>query len=354
MIRPFIIIGFMLISLSGVGVFADDAEARREFDIGISQKDSGDCLAAADKFLAAELYADDSVLKFNALKQAASCFKEADMKYKEFNCLEKLLNNYPGEIDFKKTVEREYEIGNSFYHGKRDPALSWMPWLRDKNHAIEMYEAVLKHAPFAKFAPELRLRLASLYLDTDRIDEAAKTFRDITKMYPKAEEEKFAYFELANILIQLAERGDGDGSYGCQAQETLRTVLEKYPNDPELDWVKETLEKADKIAAERLYGLASFYNRQKKNEAAVRYLHELLTKYPDAQITTEAEKLLVSINEDYKPSISEPPTPFRTSYSINPIPEEPKKIMVVPENSGGKWLLPVEDLGLQNIEKQKD
>lgn len=353
MIRPFIIVVVILIFL-GVKGSADDAEARREFETAVSEKNSGCSLTAADKFLAAELYADDAVLKFNALKEAASCFKDAGMKYKEFNCLEKLLNNYPGEIDFKKTVEREYEIGNSFYHGERDPAFSWMPWLKDKDHAIEVYEAVLKHAPFAKFTPELRLRLASLYLDTDRIEEAAKTFRDITKMYPKTEEEKFARYELANILIQLAERGDGDGSYGCQSQETLRTILEKYPNDPELNWVKETLEKADKIAAERLYGLASFYNRQKRNEAAARYLHELLIKYPDAQITTEAEKLLVSIDKDYKPSISEPPTPFRTNYSIIPVPEEPKKIMVVPENSGGKWLLPVEDLGLQDTENQKD
>lgn len=341
----------MFLLVSGITVSAGDAEARVCLNKAISMEKAGDYKSAAEEYRAAEHYADDPVLKVNAIQKAAVAYRKANLLYKEFECLESLLNAFPSSIDFPATVQREYEIATLFYQGKRDPALSWMPWIKDKDRALETFEAVIKHAPFAKFAPEMRLRLGRLYIDANKIDDATRVLRETIKMYPRSEEAKFAEFELANILLQKSRRGDGDGSYVRQAQDALTKIIDKYPKDPDVGWAKESLVEADQIAAKRLYGLASFYHRMERDEAAQRYLNELIVAYPDDKASTDAEELLGKMNKDYMPSGIEKKEPFTVKYELGPMPDEKEKIMIVPENSNGKWMLPIEDLGLN---KKKD
>ncbi|MFZ2653686.1 MAG: tetratricopeptide repeat protein [Victivallales bacterium] len=336
----------LLLSVFGQILSAKDAESRAAFDQGVVKEKAGDCKGAAEDFLAAEHWADDPVLKVNAIKRAADCYEKANLMFKEFECLESLLNAFPSSIDYPATVQREYVIATKFYQGRRDPALSWMPWIKDKDRSMETMEAVLKHAPFAKFAPEMRLRLGKIYIEENKIAEAIKTFRDISKMHPRSQEAKFAEFELANILIQKARRGDGDGAYVRQAQDTLRKIIDKYPKDPEVGWAKETLGEADDIAAKRLYGLASFYHRRDRDDSAQRYLNDIITTYPENKVSDDAEEMLEKLNEDYKPSGMERKGNYVVSYKAEKMPAEVDRILIVPENSNGKWMLPIEDLGL--------
>ncbi len=357
MLKNFRIIIILFSIVSGITVSAGDNEARACLDQAIIKEKKGDFKAAGDEYLAAEHFADDPTLKVNAIQNAAECYRKANLLYKEFECRESLLNAFPSSVDFAATVHREYEIATLFYQGSRDSALSWMPWIKDKDRALETFEAVIKHAPFAKFAPEMRLRLGRLYIDANKIPEATKVFRDVTRMYPKSEEAKFAEFELANILLQKARRGDGDGAYVRQAQDALKKIIDKYPKDSDVGWAKESLVEADQIAAKRLYGLASFYHRIERDEAAQRYLNELIVAYPDDKASTEAEELLGKMNQDYKPSGIEKKDPYYVKYKIEPMPDEKEKIMIVPENSNGKWMLPIEDLGLakkEDMDAQKD
>ncbi len=357
MLKNFRLIIILVSLLSGITAFCGDDEARACLDKAIMKEKAGDFKSAGEEYLAAEHYADDPVLKVNAIGKAAECYRKANLLYKEFECRESLLNAFPSSVDFAGTVQREYEIATLFYQGKRDPALAWMPWIKDKDRALETFEAVIKHAPFAKFAPDMRLKLGKLYIDANKIDEATKVFREVTKMYPRSEEAKFAEFELANILLQKSRRGDGDGSYVRQAQDALRKIIDKYPKDPDVGWAKESLAEADQIAARRLYGLASFYHRMEKDEAAQRYLNELIVAYPDDKVATDAEGLLEKMNQDYKPSGIEKKEPYTVKYKFEDMPEEREKIMIVPENSNGKWMLPIEDLGINkkedaNIQKE--
>jgi len=341
----------------GFVLSAGDAESRVAFDQATAQEKAGNYKGAAEDYLAAEHWADDPVLKVNALQHAATAYKKANLLYKEFERLESLLNAFPSSIDFAGTVQREYEIATLFYQGRRDPALSWMPWIKDKDRALETFEAVLKHAPFAKFAPEMRLRLGKLYIEENKIDEALRVFRDIIKMYPKSEEVKYAEFELANILIQKARRGDGDGTYVRQAQDALKKIIEKYPKDSEVGWAKENLAVAEEISAKRLYGIAKFYHRMDRDEAAQVYLNDLIRTYPENKVSDDAEDLLWKMNQDYKPTQIERKDNFIVQYTTEQMPLEKDKIMIVPENSNGKWMLPIEDLGLGGkieVEKQKD
>ena len=326
---------------------ADDNSARAEFAQGLDEEKSGDFYDAAKKYMAAELLADDSVLKMNALKKASDAYSKAGFRYKQFQCLQKLVVCYPAMVDFKGIILKEYEIGTQFYKGKRDPAFYWMPWLEDDDRTVEIYEAVLKNAAFTDFSPELRLRLAKIYIEENKIDEAIKIFKEIAEYHPGTKQARFAEFELANIYLQKARRGDGDAHYCNLALELIKELIKKYPDDPEMDWLKSSLSESETLASERIYGMAKFYDRRENTAAAARYCTTILRDFPESAAAVRAERMIASRNLEYVPSITEYKPRPGPKYKIQEMPDVKDNILVVPENSNGKWLLPVEDLGIK-------
>jgi len=339
-----------LLSAAFSALQANDTDANAAYQEGLEKYAAGQYYPAAKQFLAAELLADSASLKAEALKETVNSYRQAKMYYKEFECVERLLNYYPSFIDFPKMVDREYEIGDEYYHGYRDPefwALRWVPWLTGPDRAIEIYEKALKHAPFASNAPQAKLRAAVLLIETGKVDKAMEFLREIIKQHPDSPECKYAYLELGNALFQLSQKGDGDGKYNREALEIFNAFLTKYPTAPEGDFVKKCLLKSKDINAQRLLGMAKFYQRIGRTEPAERYLNDVLKQYPDSLEADKSETMLAKIDKTYVPEGFRPEVESRNqSFKQIPIPPEASPIMVVPENSDGKWLLPIRDLGI--------
>ncbi|MFA6104645.1 MAG: outer membrane protein assembly factor BamD [Victivallaceae bacterium] len=339
-----------LLSAAFSTVRANDAEASAAYKDGLEKYAAKEYYPAAKKFLDAELLADSPSQKAEALKEAVNSYRQAKMYYKEFECVERLVNYYPSFIDFSKMVDREYEIGDEYYHGYRDPefwALRWVPWLTGPDRAVEIYEKALKHAPFAGNAPQAKLRAAVLLIETNKVDKAMEFLRQIIKQHPDTPECKYAYLELGNALFQLSQKGDGDGKYNREALEVFNAFLTKYPQAPECDFVKKCLLKSKDINAQRLLGMAKFYQRIGRSEPAERYLNDVLKQYPDSLAADKSEEMLTKIDKTYVPEGFRPEVESRNqSFKQIPIPPEASPVMVVPENSDGKWLLPIKDLGI--------
>ena len=346
-----LLVAFCLIPLSRL--CATDAEANEAFLKATAEAKTGDWDDAADEYIAAELYADSHVLKANALKKAADAYGKADFLYKEFACLKKLVERYPNQIDFKKIINREFQIGNRFFKGYRESPYSWLPWLKDKDRSIEVYETIQKQAPYAKFVPSMMFRLGELYLKNSQNEKAVEIYRKIIKEYPNSDHAALAYLDLANIELQLARSGDGDGSHAHAARDYLQAFIKKYPDSPELPWAKKSFKKATELAAGRLYHLAEYYYENGNSLAAKRYLKNVIIDYPKSDFTPSAEKLLermgaepVSVKSDPGKKTEKTAKSQKSEFSVSPMEGEKREVMIIPENSGKKWLLPVRDLGL--------
>jgi len=336
-------------------VHADNRQAADEFARGHEKLRAGDPAAAGRHFERAKFFASDRVLEANALMAAAAAFRRASDPIREAAALRELTASFAGHADYVPAMRRQYGLASHDYRIAVHRGGSWFPWHgQAADRAIEAYESLLAQAQFAEFTPELRVRLGRLYLEKNRIPEALRQWRDVTRLYAGGPQERHAWFELANALLQLAERGDGDGAYGREAQEALRMVIEKYPDDPETQWAREKVRNADTFAAQRLYDLARFYRGTGNETASVRYLHELLSMYPRSPVAGEAETLLAEVDAAYVP----PARPIEGRHHLVPfpmgkLPEEPTKILV-PAGQSDKWLLPVEDLGMETWRRPVD
>lgn len=350
------------IALSSLYIFINNAQAtdiqsQNSYKEGINSFNKGSYRTAASDFKAAELYADSYVLKVNALKKIAESYQKADMLYQEYLAINKLITNYPSEINFNDYIEREDEIGNSFYNGYRETPWSWLPWIQNDNKCIEVYENILAQAPYAKFVPEMLIKLATSYLIDNKTQKAIDTYKLVINQYNNSETAYVAYLNLADIYVKLSKRGDGDGAYASSARETLNDYIKKYPNTPELPWAKNTLETVYETQASQLLYLANYYNNKGNTDIAKRYIKEILINYPETKAAVSAQNILDSMEMPIYPTINQAQTKDndkQSKYKEVKLIDPPEKIWVTPENSSGKWLTPIKDLNIEEENNIKD
>ena len=340
---------------AGTAVYADNAESSAIFSEALKAFNAKDYIEAAELFAKAEHKADSVELKLKAALREVESYEKAGYRGKEFDAIEKIIRRYPTYIDYKALVDREYALGDAYFHGYADPAfwsLRFIPWLTDKDRMFEIYQAALKHAPFAPEGANARLRLAVRYIKNNELEKALKLLKEIIRIYPDTETERYAMLELGNAFSEMSLNGDGDGKHFDEAMNIFREFKTKYPQLTENEWIKHTEAKARNAYAKRLHNIAKFYHREGRDEPAAAYLLEVMRRFPDTKSAAESEKLLTQLDKTYYPAPTAPAVaPEFPQYETLKFPEEQRKLLIAPENSNGKFLLPVYDLNLNKEKK---
>ncbi len=336
---------------------ADDAESSRLATEAADLARAREWRDAAKMLEEAEFTAETPLLKLNSLLGQAEAWRRCGLLFREYEVIEKILKHYPTRCDFNYWVKREYEIAQAFVTGYRDPAfwyLRFIPWLTDEDRTETVAENVLKHAPFAAAAPELRLRLAFYYDEKGKIDKAIRHLRAIIKDYPEASQQKYALLALGEMLYFLSRKGDGDGRLNREALEVFEDFRKHYPGASEMPYVDKCILEGKDIQSERMLGIAQFYNRTGRKQAAQQYLNRVLKEYPDSLSAAESERLLVKLDKEYTPDEFPPEIkPRLLSSPRRAIPDEGQILLIAPENSNGRYLLPIYDLKSPQQEKDK-
>ena len=337
-----------LITVAAVSVFADDAEATRLYEKGHKLYLDGSYYDAGNVFAEAERRAESNAIKANSLLAQIGAWRMCELYYREFKAIEKLLTLYPEYADFGPLVDREFELGELFAQGKREPAfwaLRFVPWLVDEDHAEEIFKRALARAPFAKFSAKAHLRLAYIYDRAGKVRESIRELREIVRDYPQCEQHKLAMLALAEALLELSRRGDGDGTYIREAADVLARFNARYPNAEEREWARRKLLEARDIQAKRLYDMAVFYLKSGRREAAERYLARIVSELPDSTYAAESEAMLVKLDDSYVPGDFPPDPESRLprikAYSLPP---EARHVLLSPGVGDHHFLIPVYDL----------
>ena len=327
---------------------ADDAEASALYEDGRKAYLDGSYYGAGKTFAEAEEKADSNAIKANSLLAQIGAWRMCELYYREFKAIEKLLTLYPEYADFGPLVEREFELGELYAKGKREPAfwaLRFIPWLTDEDHTEEIFKRALERAPVAPFGATAHLRLAYIYDQSGKVGDSIAQLREIVRDYPNSDQHKYAMLALAEGLLELSRRGDGDGAYIREAADVLKRFNERYPDAEEKDWAKRSLLEAKDIQAQRLYDMAEFYRKSGREEAAERYLARVVSEFPESKPAAESEEKLVKLDNSYLPGDflpdQEDRLPRIKSYSL---PTEARRILLSPGVGDHHFMIPVYDL----------
>ena len=340
---------FALLVLTSGSVFATDKEASELYAEGRKLYLAGEYYDAAKKFDDSFLMAKSRNIRANSLLAKIAAYRMCELPYREFQAIEQLLDKYVEFGNYKELVGRQFEIGQMFTNGVREPAfwaLRAIPWLKDVDRTEEVLSKALKRSPYAPGAPGALLQLAYWYEMEGRTQESLETLRTLLKNHPQAKECKFALLALGNGLFELAKRGgDGDGNYIAEALLCFREFERRYPGATELDFAKRKIAASRDIQAENLVEMANYYRKNGRSEVASRYLARVMQNYPDSESAPGAEKELLKLDPTYLPGSFPARSDQRLpALKIHKLPEQAEGELLSPLKNKNHFLLPVPDL----------
>ena len=340
------IIWGILLMLGGLLLSADDTDASRLYRKGLDQIKAKEYYDALKTFKEAEVMAKSNTIRANSLRAQIGAAKLAGLPWREFELIETLLRRFPEYANVPAAVEREYELGDLYFRGKREPAfyaVRMIPWLVGPDKTEEIYTAALKRAPFADQAPTARLRLALIYDQKGEVKKSLDELRTVVRFFPRSPSYKLALLALGYGCYEMALRGDGDGRYARECAAMSRLYIRRFPDDPALPMVRRNLQRIRDAQAKRLYDMAEFYRRQGRKEASGRYLARVVREFPETEAAPRSENELSELDRTFTPGDFPADSPRYNRYKFAELPAEAERVLLVPGEKGN--LLPVPDLG---------
>lgn len=132
--------------------------------------------------------------------------------------------------------------------------------------AAEFYKKLLSDAADPEFRLRLLVKLAGLYLDQRRRDEAIPLLEQIARDYPETAEAPKATYQIGQILWNRHDN--------AQAIEYFKRVIERYPTSPYVDRAQ--------------YASADIYEFFGDKDKAIQLYSELPKRFPRSQVRDDA------------------------------------------------------------------
>ncbi len=219
-----------------------------------------------------------------------------------FDAYQTLISRYPDTPEFEQAVAQQVIIANQYLQGKRMDFLG-IPVLPGGERAQQMYEAILKNAPYSKYAPIAQFNLG-LSLERQKLVPAARqAYQTVLDKYPNSDVADDALYQIAYIYMRTGLSGQSqDLSSLVLAKETFEDFLLQYPNSEKAPQAKDNLVEIGAKESGDLMTIAKYYDWSKDYKAAIIYYNDIVRKMPNspdaALAKTRIEELRGTVGDD--------------------------------------------------------
>ena len=182
------------------------------------------------------------------------------------------------------SAERYYERALKVLDGRR--VLLFFDDV-DYPRAIELFQEVIDNYPYSQYATLAELKIADVYFDTEKYEEAASYYQDFVELHPKHPDVPYAIYQ--NGLCSFAQMRQPDQDQGPTRDTVAQfeVLLQRYPNSDDAPAAREKLQIARDQLALHDIEIADFYFSRGDYYAAQKRYSEALTEFPDHSLRLE-------------------------------------------------------------------
>ena len=287
------------------------------FPSGSAQAEEPDSIAAAaaalfaeaesyreegDHSEAADLY-EDLVDDFPSAPQAplallgwGECLERDDDLYGAFLVYQRILDDYPGQADLNEILQRQLQIGETFLGG-RQRLLLFFRIRSGLGTAEEIFETMVKTAPFSQVAPLAQFNLARAIQMDGRYREAEVEYDHLLEIYAGSKVIPEALFQKGLCAYELSRGPNYEQIDTERALKVLDAFLERYPEHEHVAAAEGMREELRHRLARREYQIARFYESRDDALGAVVYYRTVVEKYPESDLATEAQAAIARLGD---------------------------------------------------------
>ncbi|MCA8960940.1 MAG: outer membrane protein assembly factor BamD [Planctomycetes bacterium] len=309
-------------TLVGTGTRADPAW-RRDTEQGWTNADRAipstpeRLLAESDEAFAAERY-DEAALGYRLLidshpsaeqvPRAYVQLMESRFRSKDYDeCLEvidAILARKPDAETVSLVIRRKYEIGTAYLAGARRRVFGISVSAEDEG--ISVLDSLVERFPYQPYSDDALYHIGAHFQNREQYLDAEVVYERLIRDYPQSDWASLAEYQIGASALSRLKGVEYDFAPVDEAERRFRRYLRLHPGGDRAEAADRGLTTVSRLRAEKLFGIAQFYQREGKPTAVRTYLQRLLRDHPEAPVADKARDLLRKITARSEPTPEEP------------------------------------------------
>ncbi len=218
---------------------------------------------------------------------------EFDTAYEAYSTY---LAKYPEGTDFEASVESMFRIAKLFLDGQKRKVFG-VPFAPSMTRAQEMFEGIIKRAPFSRQAPLAQFNVGQCFEKQGKYPEAIQAYQQVVSKYPGDAIADDAQYQLGYVLLRQSREGSYDRAASMRAREAFEDFVNRYPNSEKVPQARENMKQLQGGVVKGSLDVAKFYDKTKQYRAAVIYYNEVIKQQPGTPDADYAKARIETLRE---------------------------------------------------------
>jgi outer membrane protein assembly factor BamD len=283
----------------------------------------------------------DQALKIyqDFVKENPDDLRRAEAQYKVGEMYEHLTKYWDAYKAYKKMVEetasnqywdlaieRMFAIGNVYLAGQHQ--MMWkIPMPADMNKVVEIYQTIIKAAPFGSYAPLATFHCGLAREKQKKWPEAVKYYEEILDKYPKNDLIDDAQYQIGYVWSKAARQPEYDQTAAQKGIEAFQDYLARFKRSDKTEQATENIAMLQQRLSGGSLSVAKFYDKAGNYPAALVYYNEVLTQTPDSPAGQEARQRKRVLEDLISETKQQTKTPEKSKISFRSNPQaQPRNV----------------------------
>ncbi len=214
--------------------------------------------------------------------------------YKAYIEYQNLITKHPNSPHFETALQRQFEIGNRFLAGERHKVLG-LKIFPSLEKAIDIFEQVVKNAPYGKYGPQAQFQLGQAYEKQKEYVTAVHAYEKILERNPDDPMAEKAQFQIGLAYRKEAARAEYDQNAANQAITAFTDYTTRYPRTENVAKAEQYRVALKTEQSKGLFRVAQFYEKNKNYKAALIYYNEVIAQNPKSDWAANAQKKILQL-----------------------------------------------------------
>lgn len=150
----------------------------------------------------------------------------------------------------------------------------------DYQGAIELFQEVIDNYPYSEYATLAELKIADVYYDQEKYEEAASYYQDFVELHPTNLAVPYAIYRNGLCAFERLREPDRDQTPTHDAIAQFRVLLDRYPDSEYAAPASGMLARAEDQLADHDIHIGDYYLQRRQCHSAIGRYRSALVAYP--------------------------------------------------------------------------
>jgi outer membrane protein assembly factor BamD len=231
----------------------------------------------------------DDLRKTEALYKVGEMYEHLAKYWDAYKAYKKLIEESAANQYWDLAIERMFAIGNVYLAGQHQ--MMWkIPMPADMNKVVEIYQTIIKSAPFGSYAPLATFSCGLAREKQKKWPDAVRFYEDVLDKYPKNDLIDDAQYQIGFVWMKAARQPEYDQTAAQKGIEAFQDYLARYKRSDKTEQATENIAMLSQRLSGGSLSVARFYDKTGNYPAALVYYNEVLTQSPDSSQGQEARQ----------------------------------------------------------------